>query len=313
MDLLEQAKEIVRNYKGSLPEKLKIFYPEDYEVTSNDLAENLNYFIHTDYLTIEEGKLVPSKSKDLLGMGGYKKKLHLVKDEKDVTLGASKLKGLPHLPESIQWPEGHYFLAQFNLEELSKHDVNKLFPEKGMLYIFFNSEKEAKVIYYDGALDNLAIRNYPNDNMPNAKYYLKDFQEEVSLIKFTPYYIFYINEGDSYDYSVVAKLIPEDLQKQISTLLNCEMADSDYDTRILGKALYWQDEEDGFAFYKNTDEEFEEDEYNDDEGYLTHNPANNNYLLFQDSFADGNIHIWIGKEALKNKDFSKVSLTYSGT
>ena len=78
--------------------------------------------------------------------------------------GKSKIGGRPYLPEDFIWP--YYqgfplsFLAQINLEEVNSFDKDKLLPNAGMLYFFYEPETEergynlqskgcAKVFYYE--------------------------------------------------------------------------------------------------------------------------------------------------------------------
>ena len=58
----------------------------------------------------------------------------------------SKIGGRPYLPKDLTWP--YYqelplsFLAQINLEEVSSLDKDKLLPDKGMLYFFYELETQ---------------------------------------------------------------------------------------------------------------------------------------------------------------------------
>jgi uncharacterized protein YwqG len=67
-------------------------------------------------------------------------------DESTVRVGASKIGGLPDLPAGVSWPEWHdlpqSFIAQIALEEASKYDVDKVLPEKGMLWFFYDAAQE---------------------------------------------------------------------------------------------------------------------------------------------------------------------------
>ncbi len=100
--------------------------------------------------------------------------------------GSSKIGGKPDLPSEFDW--FYYqgaslftdevanrpleFIAQFNLNELSKYDIDKRLPNKGMLYFFYEGESgtwgfdpkdkgAAKVFYYDGCIEDLTQENYP--------------------------------------------------------------------------------------------------------------------------------------------------------
>lgn len=47
----------------------------------------------------------------------------------DVLLGASKRKGLPHMPQDWEWPAGCYFYAQPNLAEVHPTIVPAGYPQ----------------------------------------------------------------------------------------------------------------------------------------------------------------------------------------
>ena len=99
-------------------------------------------------------------------------------EEKDFTLGESKIGGKPNLPHGIEWfkdNKGNYldFLAQINMEEVAPYDIEKLLPTKGMLYFFYDEEQESwgresedkdkfKVFFFDDDLKQLVVREHPN-------------------------------------------------------------------------------------------------------------------------------------------------------
>lgn len=72
-----------------------------------------------------------------------------------IEIGKTKLGGCPDLTKKISWAKSQYdnnylsFLGQINLKEVEKFDEEKLLPEKGMLYFFFNldSGDDGKVIF----------------------------------------------------------------------------------------------------------------------------------------------------------------------
>ncbi|KAB5485443.1 DUF1963 domain-containing protein [Flagellimonas hadalis] len=84
------------------------------------------------------------------------------KDEASVPLGTSKMYGLPHLPDSIDFPLGLHFIAQFNCSDLKPYDVDDILPENGIFYFFVDETLEGiSCHYYDGPLDELKIQDYP--------------------------------------------------------------------------------------------------------------------------------------------------------
>ncbi len=91
-------------------------------------------------------------------------------NEEHIPIGASKIGGLPHLPESMGWPyNGAYplsFIAQINLADISGLIDPSPLPNKGWLYFFYDTEEYPwgfdpkdkagwKVLYFDGPLDKL--------------------------------------------------------------------------------------------------------------------------------------------------------------
>ena len=89
----------------------------------------------------------------------------------------SKIGGRPYLPKDFTWP--YYqelplsFLAQINLEEVSSLDKDKLLPDKGMLYFFYELETQewgynpqskgcTKVFYFEDTY-NFELIDFPED------------------------------------------------------------------------------------------------------------------------------------------------------
>jgi len=216
-----------------------------------------------------------------------------IKDEHAVPLGASKYRGLPHLPPDFRWPDGQYFAAQLNLVELHHLDVAELLPDRGMLYFFFNGGSDATVAHYDGPLDALAVRAYPDPaELPDAEHYLDDFVRSAARFTPTPGYLFYVDQG--YGYQTIAELIPADLRAQLDALLCGTLLADNTDLRLFGRPRYWQGE---------------------DETYDEHDPTDGepDLVLFHDEFGEGNIHFRIAERDLRARAFGKAHLTYSGT
>lgn len=291
MNKIQKAKKLILDY--NFPEELKDYgeenlgsYAEDHirgwhfdgvvsvpiiEMTPKVLADSLQYSID-----IETEKM----------------------EEEDIPLGSSKIKGLPHLPSSIEWPEGYYFYTQFNFEELKEYDMEDIFPDKGILYLFYSPKKGCKAIYYDGPVKELTIRDYPKVvDKEYDEYYLKKFKNNPAHIEFSPQLIFYVGD-DAYDYEDILEFIPDDLKEQIEELTGVSISDEDSSRRILGKPMYSQGED-----------EFWEEDGGDRKAYFPYN----NILLFNDSFGEGNLHFWIAKEDLKKRNFDTIELEYSGT
>lgn len=81
--------------------------------------------------------------------------IEVEEEQSKINLGDSKFGGMPDLPENIEWPKSENepmsFLAQINLEQISKFDINKSLPSSGILYFFIANPSEYsldhKVIY----------------------------------------------------------------------------------------------------------------------------------------------------------------------
>lgn len=76
----------------------------------------------------------------------YRLKAEPVDDSK-LALGASRLGGVPDLPEGFVWPEWKgvslAFIAQINLSEVAAAAPSSLLPANGVLTFFYDAEQEA--------------------------------------------------------------------------------------------------------------------------------------------------------------------------
>ena len=114
--------------------------------------------------------------------------------------GKSKIGGRPYLPEDFIWP--YYqgfplsFLAQINLEEVNSFDKDKLLPNAGMLYFFYEPETEergynlqckgcAKVFYYE-VFSSFSLIDFPQDM--GADYKIPEFKVNLKSYKSLPSY-----------------------------------------------------------------------------------------------------------------------------
>jgi len=135
------------------------------------------------------------------------------KKSKSIKIGQSKLGGKPHLPKNFEWPfvkdinlEGEEqnrplsFLAQIDLEEAKKYDLDNLLPKSGFLYFFYDLDampwgydpKEkgfAKVVFLDVPRNELCVTNFPKDL--DKEYYVPEkrisFERENNLPNFDEY------------------------------------------------------------------------------------------------------------------------------
>jgi hypothetical protein len=238
-----------------------------------------------------------------------KPKLHRIRAEDAVALGASKYRGLPQLPPGVEWPRGQYFLAQFNLADLHPLDLYNAFPAEGWLYLFFNTAAELTVVHYGGPVDALRVRPYPpRETLPTAKYYLDTFLKASSLMEFRPRAMFCAG-GDAYDLSEVTNLIPKRLRDEVAEALRCKVVDSDSDVHLFGRPLYWQGEDEEFD--SDDDDEGGADDDEDEDG--TADDGGPRLMLFQDEFGEGHVHVWIDESAARRRAYDECWLDYSGT
>jgi uncharacterized protein YwqG len=67
-------------------------------------------------------------------------------DESTLNIGASKLGGVPDLPEGVSWPEWkglpQSFIAQIHLADVVPYDADKLLPHSGMLWFFYDAQQQ---------------------------------------------------------------------------------------------------------------------------------------------------------------------------
>lgn len=286
---LERARDVLR--AATLPDKLRLLGQEEVGNYAVDSARLLYYDgRQTVFLSKEVTPAVLAESLQYI----IKVRTKPIKDEASVRLGISKYKGLPHLPGGFEWPEGQYFAAQFNLEVLSPLDIHGVFPAHGMLYIFFSPEGDgATVAHYDGPLTSLQVTPYPDPHsLPDAKYYLKGFLKESGRIEFVPKGILYL-AGDAYTYEEAFKLIPDKLRLEVEEALGCPLTYKDTDTRVFGRPLYWQGEDEAYGRRRRAKE----------------TPI----VLYQDEFGEGHIHVWVNRSDASRGDFSLCWIDYSGT
>ena len=67
-------------------------------------------------------------------------------DESLMNVGASKLGGVPDLPPGVSWPElkgePQSFIAQIRLDDVSQYDTEKVLPQSGMLWFFYDAQQQ---------------------------------------------------------------------------------------------------------------------------------------------------------------------------
>lgn len=284
MNKLERARDIVLNYD----------YPED------ELANCLEEL--TDCDIISDGVcMVPLD--DITPEKLSKSLLHYIKingnrlEEAKIPMGSSKFYGAPHLPKGAEWPKGHYFYAQLNFSELKPHDVEDLLPDSGILYLFFEaSDFTCKAIYFDGPIGELAIADYPEAiNEKTDKYYLDEYKNHPEILKFQNKLGFYfLNESTTLN-DLLDPVMEEITEVTDLSVFNIEGGGPG--GKIFGMAYYYQGEDECYG---------EDIDYSKYDAY-------ENILLLDNYFGEGNIHFWVPKEDLKQRNFDNMKITYSGT
>lgn len=68
-------------------------------------------------------------------------------NEEQLTIGASKIGGLPDLPPEIVWPQWNglpqSFIAQFRMTDLHPYDTNNQLPPEGMMWFFYDAHQQS--------------------------------------------------------------------------------------------------------------------------------------------------------------------------
>ena len=66
--------------------------------------------------------------------------------ENDISMGTSRIGGVPDMPADFKWPERlevpQSFIAQLNLEEVHPYDTHGVLPSRGMLWFFYDAKQE---------------------------------------------------------------------------------------------------------------------------------------------------------------------------
>ncbi len=66
--------------------------------------------------------------------------------EYDLSIGASRIGGVPDVPSDFKWPERNgapqSFIAQLAMEEVHPYDTHGALPERGMLLFFYDAKQE---------------------------------------------------------------------------------------------------------------------------------------------------------------------------
>ena len=240
----------------------------------------------------------------------------------------SKIGGKPYLPKDFVWP--YYqelplsFLAQFNLEEVTSLDKDKLLPSKGMLYFFYELETEewgyhpeskgcAKVFYFEDT-SNFELIDFPKDMADYCKVpeFKVTFKSNISLPSYENFYIL-LKEDDVFKNHDISfrDFIP--LYDEIF------IPDTNY-TKLLGHPEVIQNpmEEECEAVTRGFDmggvesypKKYQKEIKSASKDWILlfqmDTVETSDYeLMFGDS---GHIYFWIKKEDLANKNFENIWL-----
>lgn len=97
-------------------------------------------------------------------------------NESLMNTGASKLGGVPDLPPGTAWPElkgePQSFIAQIRLGDVRQYDSEKVLPQSGMLWFFYDAQQETygadpadrggwQALFKEGDLTNLQKTPFP--------------------------------------------------------------------------------------------------------------------------------------------------------
>jgi uncharacterized protein YwqG len=66
--------------------------------------------------------------------------------ESSLRIGTSKLGGVPDLPPGLTWPQWkdlpQSFIAQIHLDDIRPYDTNRLLPQSGMFWFFYDAQQQ---------------------------------------------------------------------------------------------------------------------------------------------------------------------------
>ena len=240
----------------------------------------------------------------------------------------SKIGGKPYLPKDFIWP--YYqglplsFLAQINLEEVSSLDKDKLLPDKGILYFFYELETQewgyspqdkgcAKVFYFENTT-NFTLINFPEDmedyyKIPEFKV---NFKSNISLPSYENFYLF-LKEHDTFKEQDIS------FSDFIPLYDELFIPDNNY-TKLLGYPEVIQNpmEEECEAVIRGFDmggiesypKKYQKEIRSASKDWILlfqmDTVETSDYeLMFGDS---GHIYFWIKKEDLANKNFENIWL-----
>lgn len=142
------------------------------------------------------------------------------------SVGVSKLGGLPDLPADLQWPERknvpQSFIAQITLEDVRAYDVNKVLPQSGMLWFFYDAQQETFgedptdrggwQVFYREATQQLQRATTPEKLPPKSLFQAcaLSFTNEITLSQFPKLEIAHFDwtEDEQHKYETLLSTFP---------------------------------------------------------------------------------------------------------
>ena len=248
-------------------------------------------------------------------------------------INKSKIGGKPYLPKDFIWP--YYqrlplsFLAQINLEEVSSLDKDKLLPDKGMLYFFYELETQewgykpqskgcAKVFYFEDT-SNFSLIDFPKDMGDDYKIpeFKVNFKSNISLPSYEDFFNLVedkeeledITEDEFYDiyhsaYDELSKKYLVPIEKYIKLLAYPDVIQNSMEEECAAVARGFN--MGGIGYPKKYKEEIKKASKDWILLFQMDTVETSDYeLMFGDS---GHIYFWIKKEDLANKNFDNIWL-----
>ena len=245
----------------------------------------------------------------------------------------SKIGGKPYLPKDFIWP--YYqefplsFLAQINLEEVSSLDKDKLLPDKGMLYFFYELETQewgyspqnkgcAKVFYFEDS-SNFELIDFPKNMEDDYKIpeFKINFKSNISLPSYEDFFNLVedkeelkdITENEFYDiyhsaYDELSKKYLVPIEKYIKLLAYPDVIQNSMEEECAAVARGFN--MGGIGYPKKYKEEIKKASKDWILLFQMDTIETSDYeLMFGDC---GHIYFWIKKEDLANKNFENIWL-----
>ena len=247
----------------------------------------------------------------------------------------SKIGGKPYLPKDFIWP--YYqglplsFLAQINLEGVSSLDKDKLLPDKGILYFFYELETQewgyspqnkgcAKVFYFEDS-SNFELIDFPKNMEDDYKIpeFKINFKSNISLPSYEDFFNLVedkekledITENEFYDiyhsaYDELSKKYLVPIEKYIKLLGYPDVIQNSMEEECAAIARGFNMGGIGYLYLKKYHDEIKKASKDWILLFQMDTIESDDYeLMFGDC---GHLYFWIKKEDLKNKNFENIWL-----